>query len=345
MSASLQPVTGDVTELVPLLRDWLEGDEPLWIRTSGSTGRPKDVVLSPRAVRASATATHERLGGAGQWLLAVPPTGVAGLQVVVRSLLTGIDPVTSLDAYTADRRYASLVPTQLHRLLEAGEAAPWAALDAVLVGGGPVRPSLVARAEEAGIHVVRTYGMSETCGGCVYDGFPLDGVRVRIDDGQVMLAGDVLFDGYVGAPHTGEWFATNDLGEITDGELRILGRADDVVLSGGVNVPLPAVTSALQDLEGVHDALAVGVEDVEWGQRVVALVVPADAVCLDGLAVDRLRDAVEEAGHPRTWAPRAVVLVDEIPMLPNGKPDRQRARTLIPLPERPLASEFPPHQE
>lgn len=330
MSASLQPVTGDAAALVPLLREWLEGDEPLWIRTSGSTGRPKDVVLSPRAVRASATATHERLGGAGQWLLAVPPTGVAGLQVVVRSLLTGIEPVTSLTAYTAERRYASLVPTQLHRLLEAGEAAPWAELDAVLVGGGPVRPSLVARAEEAGIHVVRTYGMSETCGGCVYDGFPLDGVRMRIDDSQVMLAGDVLFDGYLGAPHTQEWFATNDLGEIVDGELRILGRVDDVVLSGGVNVPLPAVTSALQDVEGVHDALAVGVEDAEWGQRVVALVVPADAVCLDGLRLEELRDAVEEAGHPRTWAPRQVVLVDAIPMLPNGKPDRQRARHLLP---------------
>ncbi|WP_229054756.1 AMP-binding protein [Aeromicrobium sp. Leaf350] len=329
MSVSLRPVTGSLDELVPLLREWIEGDDPLWIRTSGSTGQPKDVVLPPRAVRASATATHARLGGPGQWLLAVPPTGVAGLQVVVRSLLTGIEPVTSLDAYTADRRYASLVPTQLHRVLEAGEAAPWAELDAVLVGGGPVRPSLVQRAREAGIHVVRTYGMSETCGGCVYDGFPLDGVRLRIDEGQVMVAGDVLFDGYVGAPRTEEWFATNDLGEIVAGELRILGRVDDVVLSGGVNVPLPAVTGALQDAAGVADALAIGVDDEEWGQRVVALVVPADVVCLEGLSAERLRDAVEDAGHPRAWGPRDVRLVDAIPMLPNGKPDRLAARSLL----------------
>lgn len=329
MTASLRPVTGTADELVPLLRTWIKGDEPLWIRTSGSTGRPKDVVLSPRAVRASAMATHARLGGPGQWLLAVPPTGVAGLQVVVRSLLTGIEPVTSLDAYTADRRYASLVPTQLHRLLETGQAGPWTELDAVLVGGGPVRASLVERAHEAGMNVVRTYGMSETCGGCVYDGLPLDGVRLRIDDGQVMVAGDVLFDGYAGAPRTDEWFATNDRGELVDGELRILGRVDDVVLSGGVNVPLPAVTAALQDAEGVADALAVGVDDEEWGQRVVALVVPAETVCLEGLAAERLRDAVEDAGHPRTWGPRDVVLVDAIPMLPNGKPDRLAARTLF----------------
>ncbi len=328
MTAGLRPVSGTTEELVPLLRGWLDGDDPLWIRTSGSTGRPKDVVLSPRAVRASAEATHARLGGPGQWLLAVPPTGVAGLQVVVRSLLTGLEPVTSLDAYTAERRYASLVPTQLHRILEAGESAPWAALDTVLVGGGPVRASLVERAADAGIHVVRTYGMSETCGGCVYDGVPLDGVRLRIDDGQVMVAGDVLFDGYLGAPRTDEWFATNDRGEISDGVLRVLGRVDDVVLSGGVNVPLPAVTEALHDADGVADALAVGVDDEEWGQKVVALVVPADAVCLDAVQLDRLRDAVEGAGHPRAWAPRGVVLVDAIPMLPNGKPDRLAAARL-----------------
>jgi len=158
---------------------------------------------------------------------------------------------------------------------------------------------------------------------------PLDGVRLRIDAGQVMVAGDVLFDGYLGAPRADEWFPTHDRGEIVDGVLHVLGRVDDVVLSGGVNVPLPAVTQALQDADGVADALAVGVDDEEWGQRVVALVVPTDAVCLDAVQVDRLRDAVEEAGHPRTWAPRDVLLVDAIPMLPNGKPDRLAARSLV----------------
>ncbi|MFT4189723.1 MAG: AMP-binding protein [Aeromicrobium sp.] len=329
MSAGLRPVSGDAAELVPLLRDWLDGGEPLWVRTSGSTGRPKDVVLSPRAVRASAEATHARLGGAGQWLLAVPPTGVAGLQVLVRSLLAGLEPVASLDGYTADRRYASLVPTQLHRLLLAGEAGPWADLDAVLVGGGPIRPSLVERAAEAGLNVVRTYGMSETCGGCVYDGFPLDGVRMKVEDGQILLAGDVLFDGYVGRPREGEWFATNDRGEITGGELRVLGRMDDIVVSGGVNVPLPAVAAALAEADGVADALCVGIPDEEWGTQVVALVVPGEAVRPDAVRVERLRDAVEDGGLPRSWAPRRVELVDALPMLPNGKPDRLAAQAVF----------------
>lgn len=332
MAAGLRPVRGEPAELLALLRDWLDGDEPLWIRTSGSTGRPKDVVLSPRAVRASAAATHDRLGGPGQWLLTVPPSGVAGLQVLARSLLADCEPVTEVTAYDADRRYASLVPTQLHRLLEGAQVAggdrdAWAGLDAVLVGGGPTPPALVERATAAGLTVVRTYGMSETCGGCVYDGIPLDGVRMRVDEaGQVLLAGPMLFDGYLGAPRTDEWFATADLGAITDGRLTIRGRMDDVVVSGGVNVPLPAVTTALQQAEGVADALAVGVPDDEWGQVVAALVVPADAVCLDAVQLDRLRDAVEQAGHPRTWAPRRVVLVDAVPMLPTGKPDRLTAR-------------------
>ena len=159
------------------------------------------------------------------------------------------------------------------------------------------------------MRVVRTYGMSETCGGCVYDGVPLDGVELRIDDGgQVLVRGPVLFDGYADPDATARvlrdgWFATADLGEIVDGRLRDHGRSDDVVISGGVNIALPAVTRALRGLEAVRDAVALGVPDAEWGARVVAYVVPADAVCLDGLRLDELRDAVEEAGLPRTWAP------------------------------------------
>ncbi|EFQ82263.1 O-succinylbenzoic acid--CoA ligase [Aeromicrobium marinum DSM 15272] len=329
MTVGLRPLSGSATELVPLLRAWLDGDEPLWVRTSGSTGRPKDVVLSPAAVRASVAATHERLGGPGQWLLALPPTGVAGLQVVVRSLLAGFVPAEDRSDLTAPRRYVSVVPTQLHRIVAGGEVGEWAGFDAVLVGGAAVPQELVARARDLGLPVVRTYGMSETCGGCVYDGVPLDGVEVRIDDDQqVHVAGPVLFDGYRDEPRVGEWFATADLGEWVDGRLRILGRRDDVVVSGGVNVPLPAVTAALQAADGVGDALAVGVPDDEWGQRVVAVVVPGESVCLDALRLDALRDVVEAAGHPRTWAPRDVVLVDAIPMLPNGKPDRAAARAL-----------------
>ena len=182
--------------------------------------------------------------------------------------------------------------------------------------------------------VVRTYGMTETCGGCVYDGVPLDGVTLRIDEGGADhdrrcpalrrlrrsrgRPRTVLHDG---------WFATADLGEIDeDGRLHITGRSDDVVISGGVNVPLPAVTAALRRYEGVRDAVAIGVPDEEWGSRVVAYLVPDDAVCLDGLRLDELRDGVEEAGLPRTWAPREVVLLDALPLLPGGKLDREALR-------------------
>lgn len=327
-----------LAELEPWVRD---GGAPIVIRTSGSTGTAKDVVLSHAAVMASAHAALDRLGGPGQWLSAIPATGVGGLQVLVRSIVAGTEPVfadehgdlaAAISAMHGARRYASLVPTQLHRLAEQLEVL--SELDAVLIGGAATPATLLSRARDAGVNVVRTYGMSETCGGCVYDGVPLDGVRMRIDDDhQVHLAGPVLFDGYadptIATGIVDGWFATNDLGEIEDGRLSITGRSDDVVISGGVNVPLPAVTEALRGHDGVGDAIAVGVPDDEWGTRVVAYLVPADAVCLDGLRLDEVRDAVEAAGLPRTWAPRDVVLVDSLPLLPGGKIDREALRRRV----------------
>ena len=340
MSAGLRPVAGDPREVFALVRGWVrDGGEPLVIRTSGSTGEPKDVVLSHRAMLASAQASIDRLGGPGGWLQAMPVAGVGGLQVLVRSAVAGLEPVyadehaslgAAIAAIPGARRYASLVPTQVHRLVEAGDVGVLASLDALLIGGAAVPADLLADVRSAGVRVVRTYGMTETCGGCVYDGLPLDGVRVRIDDaGQVHLAGPVLFDGYADPEATAKvlhdgWFATADLGEIdADGRLHITGRSDDVVISGGVNVPLPAVTAALRTYEGVRDAVAIGVPDEEWGERVVAYLVPDDAVCLDGLRLDELRDGIEESGLPRTWAPRQVVLLDTLPLLPGGKVDRQ----------------------
>ncbi|GAA3524243.1 o-succinylbenzoate--CoA ligase [Aeromicrobium panaciterrae] len=333
---SLRPVIGSAREVLAELEPWVrDGGEPIVVRTSGSTGDAKDVVLSHAAVMASARAALDRLGGPAQWLSAIPASGVGGLQVLVRSIVAGIEPVfadehadlpAAIAAMAGERRYASLVPTQLHRL--ADDLSVLAGFDAVLIGGAATPGDLLARARDAGVAIVRTYGMSETCGGCVYDGSPLDGVRMRVDaDQQVHLAGPMLFDGY-GDPEmpTGivdGWFATSDLGEIEDGRLRITGRSHDVIISGGVNIALPAVTEALRRHEGVGDAIAVGVPDDEWGARVVAYLVPADAVCLDGLRLDEVRDAVEAMGLPRTWAPREVVLVDELPLLPGGKIDRK----------------------
>lgn len=341
----------DVRALYDDLVIWLDAGaddtSPYVIETSGSTGEPKRVLLSRNALLASASATHERLGGPGQWLLDLPVSGVAGLQVLVRSVIAGRPPVlvaehpdlgeaiTSMDP--SRRHYAALVPTQLHRLDRDGRLDVLAPLDAVLLGGAAADPGLVERAKAAGVNLVRTYGMTETCGGCVYDGVPLDAVRIRIgDDGVVRIAGPVLFDGYAGDPARtslvmdGEWFVTDDLGEWNaDGSLRIIGRRDDVVISGGVNVPLPAVSAVLSGVPGVVEATAVGVPDDEWGTRVVAVVVPAEGMRPDGTRLDLLRDAVEEAGHPRAWAPRNVAVVDELPRLPGGKIDRLALRRLF----------------
>lgn len=327
--SSLWPVSGDAEEILALLRDWdaAADPQPLVIETSGSTGVPKRVQLSRDAMRASALATADRLGGPGQWVLNLPPTYVAGVQVLYRSVLAGTQPVVAADLGTAlarmthERRYVSLVPTQLHRLLDEGsDVSDLASFSAVLVGGGPLRPETRAQAETLGIPVVQTYGMSETCGGCVYDGVPLDGVEVRIDDGEVLLRGPVLFDGYEGDPertvaaHRDGWFVTDDLGHwAEDGRLRIDGRVDDVIISGGVKVAAAAVAAALAHHPDVEDAEVLGVSDLEWGERVVAFVVSREPV-----ALEELRDLVA----PRSWAPRQVVRLPEIPRLPNGKTDR-----------------------
>lgn len=336
--SSLWPVSGSAEEILALLRDWDAADDPqpLIIETSGSTGEPKRVLLSRDALRASARASHERLGGPGQWVLNLPPTYVAGVQVLYRSVLAGAEPVIVEDhsglgeaweSMTEGRRYVSLVATQLHRLLNDGSGArDLARYSAVLIGGGPLDPHVRAEAESLGITIVQTYGMSETCGGCVYDGVPLSGVEVRIDaesgdaEGEVLLRGPMLFDGYADEPDRTAaafrdgWLVTNDLGHwATDGRLRIDGRADDVIISGGVKVPARAVATQLAGALGVRAVEVVGIPDPEWGERVVAVVATGHPPSLADV-----RAAVE----PRSWAPRQLVIVDELPQLANGKHDR-----------------------
>lgn len=330
---------GTSAEVLELLRAWNDADRepaPLVIETSGSTGEAKRVMLSRAAMRASAAASVRRLGGPGQWLLTLPATYVAGLQVLFRSLLSGTEPVVqdgsfveTVAAMTGERRHVSLVPTQLHRMLgDPAERDALGTFDAVLVGGAAVPPELRARASEAGVRVVATYGMSETCGGCVYDGLPLDGVAVAVgSDGRVRVGGPVLFEGYDGLPDlTAQvlrdgWFLTQDVGRLDeDGRLQVLGRIDDVVLSGGVNVPAPAVAARLREHPAVHAVEVVGAPDAEWGQRVVAFVV-------GDLRLEEAREWVAQV-HPRTWAPRDLRVLDVLPLLPNGKVDRMRLREL-----------------
>ena len=322
---------GEPGEIIERLRRWLfatdaEDVRGLVVETSGSTGRPKQVLLTRDAVLASVRASAARVGGGGPWVLALPATYVAGVQVLARSLVAGHAPtLLERDGWPdGEGWFVSLVPTQLTRMLSVpDDVAALRRAHTVLLGGGPIGAALRARAEDAGVRVVATYGSAETAGGCVYDGLPLDGVAVALGEGgRIRLAGPTLFTEYVGAPElTREvlvdgWFLTSDAGRIDDdGRLVVIGRVDDVIVTGGLNVPGPAVAERLRAHPDVGAAEVLGVADPEWGNRVVAFVVGAPGL-------EDLRDWVA-AAHPRAWAPRQVVRLDAIPLLANGKPDRQ----------------------
>ena len=318
----------------------LEPEAAVVVTTSGSTGRPKAAVLSGSAIRASVAATHARLGGAGDWVLALPGHYVAGLMVLARTVLgrTRAWPVRSdlrdlpaTVAHLTGRRYLSVVPTQLSRARR--EDRVWEALgtfDAVLVGGGRTEPGLLAEARAAGIAVVPTYGMSETCGGCVYAGLPLDGVEIVVaDGGQILIGGEVLFSGYRLRPELTRAtlvdgrLATADRGRWSDGRLEVLGRRDDVVITGGLNVDLAAVEELARGWAGRSgaDAVVVGVPDAEWGTRIVAVI--------DGRGeLADLQQAVRRS-LPAYAAPRQLVKLPRLPRLASGKPDRRALRALV----------------
>ncbi|WP_216852039.1 AMP-binding protein, partial [Clavibacter michiganensis] len=334
----------------------------LVVETSGTTSRPKRVALSSDALLASAAASQAALGAPGQWILALPTHYIAGLQVLVRSIAAGTTPAVlvpgsfdprafaelaaSMDARVA--RYTSLVPTQLHRLVEAAEDVATGddarrvrdavrRLEAILVGGQATPPHLVDRAAALGWRVVRTYGSSETAGGCVYDGVPVATAEVAVVDGQVELAGPMLAEGYLGDPgatdaafgeHDGRrWYRTGDGGELVDGVLRITGRLDDVVISGGEKLRLAAVEEAVRSLGAwearLAEAVAVPGEHAGWGQRPVVFV-PGP---VDPELAERVRR--ELAARLGRAAGSAVVRgIDAMPTLPSGKPDRRALKAL-----------------
>ncbi|KAB1645324.1 AMP-binding protein [Gulosibacter chungangensis] len=373
---------------LPALPDNAPQDVVAVIETSGSTAKPKRVMLTARALRASAAATYERLDQLAaerginvdeqfptrQWLLCLPAHYVAGLQVLARSLQAGTRP----DLYMADhfdvryfeemaakmdgeRRYVSLVPVQLQRLVEAVTnhedfsfaereriSARMGRFDAILVGGQAVPPHIVKTAREFGWAVVLTYGSSETAGGCVYNGIPLRGVSARVEQGEIWLAGPMLAAGYLDDPERTaaafaeadgqRWYRTNDAGEVEPpfdptaprgGEsgqrVSVTGRLDNVINSGGIKVNLDEVERELHQLPGFENAVAVSLPSDEWGES-VALVLPNR----DAQEAELLIQATEQLAKLGPAArPVRCIQLDQLPRLASGKPDRVQIRRLV----------------
>jgi O-succinylbenzoic acid--CoA ligase len=330
----------------------------LVVETSGTTGRPKRVALSADAVLASAAATEGALGGPGQWLLALPVQYIAGSNVLARSLVAGTTPVLvppggltsarvreAVAAMDNPVKYTALVPAQLSRLVDEAEAEAEANTGAetggdlqsalagfarILVGGQATPASLIERATALGWNVTRTYGSSETCGGIVYDGIPVGQASVRIVDGRIELGGPTLADYYLSDPERTErtlvehdglrWYRTDDAGEFVDGVLRVLGRLDDTIVTGGLKVRLGEVERVVREQAGLSDAVVVAGYHPEWGDVPVVVTTARPAL-------DEVRRAVGAVLTPES-RPDRIITVDAVPTLPSGKPDRLAAARL-----------------
>ena len=375
--AQLRPIpVDDRAWLLPALADALKGGAPILpvapglsddevqklqaaelprgtavlVRTSGSSGVPKAVALSATALVASAEATHEALGGPGQWLVTLPAHLISGLQMLVRSQVSGIeplffdgpfDPAALLEAAERmehERRYVSLVPVQFARLLDLAEADPAAAdtlrgFAGVLVGGQAISLALRQRAHELDVNLRRSYGMTETSGGCVYDGVEIGDTRMRIRGGEVQLSGSTLATAYAGG--SGDevaakaltddrfiddagtrWYRTGDAGELLGGMLTVTGRLDRVIISGGVNVSLDEVERVVRELPGWSSAVALGAPHPEWGER-ASLVVETE---VGAIPFDEVKATVKQqlgAAAVPEWATETA----QLPRLAGGKPD------------------------
>lgn len=353
--APVLPITAgaDQATVERLLQQPLPAQTALVIHTSGSSGAPKAVALSAESLTASAQATHDALGGPGGWLVTLPTHLISGVQMLVRSAVSGIDPVFSdgpfdpeallyaAEGMNAPRKYVSLVPVQFARLLDLTErdadaAEALRAFDAVLVGGQQVSLELRQRAHELGISLRRSYGMTETSGGCVYDGVEIGDTRIRIRQGEVQLAGSTLALGYLGdtklaatsfvaeTDRKGDltrWYHTGDAGELLGGMLTVTGRLDRVLVSGGVNVSLDSIEQMVREFEGWEGALAVATEHPEWGERPMLVVeISAGSSAAARTPLDEVRAAIRERLGPAA-VPEWVTETDEIPRLAGGKPD------------------------
>ncbi|MDO4252371.1 MAG: AMP-binding protein [Rothia sp. (in: high G+C Gram-positive bacteria)] len=357
----------------------------LVLKTSGSTGQAKQTALSSRALLSSAQALHARLGlDRPQWLLALPTYYIAGLQVLARSVYAGTSPLLTSSVsegssfsqqdflaktqqLTGRQRMLSLVPTQLYKLLQAGEfyrdsLEALRSFKAVLLGGAPASRSLLARARAAGIRVVTTYGSTETAGGCVYDGLALEGIQLACQPldaqeltpslpafgpasqlatvGRIWLGGEQLALGYVGDEWGSQqhffvdrqnrrWYRSDDLGSLSSGRLQVLGRLDDVIISGGLKIAAGPVASLLESHPQVQEAYVCGLADDRWGNLLAA------AVCLSPEA-DQTQVSQDLAqllaGLPSPQRPKLLKYFWDFPTLATGKTDRAALKELLALP-------------
>ena len=327
--------------------------------TSGSTGTPKGVLLSQQALAASATAFGNRFGTNNRWVVSMPAHRIAGIMVLVRSWFHNspfeIDPsvggartfeaatfaattMRAVRASNSDGRalMVSLVPTQIARLLESGSVGIEAlqSYDLVLSGAAATPQPMLNKMRELGIKVSVSYGMTETCGGCVFDGRPLDGVNISlgtqgdVEPGRVTISGPVTASGYRLRPDldavsfiSGQ-VQTHDVGKLdSSGLLHILGRLDDVVTVGGVNVALSAVESLIRHHPAIEDVAVIDLQDELWGSIPIAYVVTrnhiSDTANLISEIQSTIRDQISRAAVPRT-----VQFVTSLPMLDSGKIDR-----------------------
>lgn len=309
----------------------VEDEVALIVESSGSTGTPKQIKLPLDALKHSATASSERLGGDGQWLLTLPTNFIAGANVLIRSVLSDTQPILlntrvpfTTEAFVRGaslmegrRRYTSLVPAQLSRLAKEAESDAFVfsmlrKFDAILVGGQLPNWPEIEELRTKGINIVVSYGMTETCGGCIYDGVPLSGVSYELNDGLISIAGPVL------ALEVGTKFQTNDLGAVVDGKLEVLGRADRVVISGGIKVSLERVEQAALNIPGVEQVVAVPVSS-QWGESVGILYQGSPEVNFESLA-----EQISVAAKPAK-----VLRVSSFPTTATGKVDLLESARLL----------------
>ena len=389
-----------------------EAAEPiaLVVGTSGATGTPNRTALTARALAASAAATENffeaNADAASQWLLALPAHYIAGAQVLARSVLAGTAPVIArsviepvhfspevflqaVERMSSARRFISLVPTQLHKLLESADANPHLGAEihealgsftGILLGGAPASADLLAAATALGLNTVTTYGSAETAGGCVYSGSVLPGVRVELvpeegmpavpdtggkpaQVGRIWISGAHLASGYIGdAARTAEhfftaadgtrWYRTDDYGLLSpaaapnsnkncsEQRLQVLGRSDDVLISGGVKISARAVATVLEEHPAVREACVVGLPDARWGTAIAAAVTLVSSALAPSAAGNGMSPALteelcallrarcaEKLGAPA--APKQLSILPDFPLTSTGKPDRAEIYSIL----------------